>query len=193
MEPEASAAMKSTESHAIRKEHDCMKLNRESGLAIPLLALFMVVLIVLMALAIDVGMLYTARTGAQHAADAGALAGAFTYGGNPSNPNGSATAAAISAATKNKIWGNPCARGRGDSHAQPALRDRLHHPHSVNLLCQSHGNESGHDHGLGHGSGPGLSRHELPAAVLDSAQQAGWVQFNAYAGSGTDAAQPYQP
>lgn len=84
-----------------------MKPKRESGLTIPLLALFMVILIFMMALAIDVGVLYTARTSAQHAADAAALAGALTYVNNPtaSNPNGTASAAAMSVATQNKILG----------------------------------------------------------------------------------------
>lgn len=84
-----------------------MQRNRESGLTIPMAALFMVILIVMLALAVDVGVLYTARTSAQHAADAAALAGAFTYVTNPtaSNPTGTATAAAMSAATQNKILG----------------------------------------------------------------------------------------
>jgi len=82
-----------------------MRRDRESGLTIPIVALFMVILIVMMALAIDVGVLYTARTSAQHAADAAALAGAFTFVAEPtaSDPNGTAAAAALSAATKNKI------------------------------------------------------------------------------------------
>ncbi len=86
-----------------------MRSNRQTGLTIPLLALFMVVLIVMMALAIDLGVLYTARTSAQHAADAAALAGAFTYVTNPlaSNPGASATAAALAAATQNNILGAP--------------------------------------------------------------------------------------
>jgi Flp pilus assembly protein TadG len=88
-----------------------MRRRSESGLTIPLLALFMVVLIVMMALAIDVGVLYTARTSAQHAADSAALAGAFTYYTNSTapnpNPNGSASAAAVATATKNTILGTP--------------------------------------------------------------------------------------
>jgi Flp pilus assembly protein TadG len=86
-----------------------MRCNRQAGLTIPLVALFMVVLIVMMALAIDLGVLYTARTSVQHAADAGALAGAFTYVTNPylASPGPTATAAAIAAATQNKIFGVP--------------------------------------------------------------------------------------
>jgi hypothetical protein len=42
-------------------------------------AISLTALLALAALAIDMGILYTARTSAQHAADAGALAGAFTF------------------------------------------------------------------------------------------------------------------
>jgi Flp pilus assembly protein TadG len=90
----------------MRKETHPMYRSRERGLTIPLLALFIVILIAMMGLAIDMGVLYTARTSAQHAADSAALAGAFTYGDTTaSNPNGSAKAAALSAATNNKILG----------------------------------------------------------------------------------------
>jgi Flp pilus assembly protein TadG len=83
-----------------------MTRNRQRGVTIPLLALFMLVLIGMMGLALDLGVLYTARTSAQHAVDSAALAGAFTYGNTTaSNPTGTATAAAISAATKNEILG----------------------------------------------------------------------------------------
>jgi Flp pilus assembly protein TadG len=84
-----------------------MRRRSESGLTIPMLALFMVVLIVMMALAIDVGVLYTARTSAQHAADSAALAGAFTYKTNltATNPNSTAKSAAMAAATQNAILG----------------------------------------------------------------------------------------
>src|SRR5215469_14045712 len=84
-----------------------MQHNREKGLTIPMVALFMVALIAMMALAIDVGVLYTARTSAQHAADSAALAGAFTYKTSltATDPNGTARAAAIASATQNAILG----------------------------------------------------------------------------------------
>lgn len=52
---------------------------RQQGLTLPLVAVMIVVLFLLAALAIDVGVAYTARTTAQHAADAAALAGAYTW------------------------------------------------------------------------------------------------------------------
>src|SRR5262249_53083091 len=62
-------------------------------------------LLALAALAIDMGMLYTARTSAQHSADAAALAGAFTF----QNPAAAQPAAARTAAKnigdKNPILG----------------------------------------------------------------------------------------
>jgi uncharacterized membrane protein len=81
-----------------------MRPNRESGLTILMLA-------------VDLGVLYTARTSAQHAADAAALAGAFTYVTNPtaSNPTGTATAAAMSAAAQNEILGPLVPRMRSQS------------------------------------------------------------------------------
>ena len=49
------------------------------GFVIIMVALLLVVMLGFAALAIDVGMLFTARTAAQRAADAAALAGAFTF------------------------------------------------------------------------------------------------------------------
>ena len=56
----------------------------EKGMTLPLVAVFIVVLFAFAALAIDLGILYTARTSAQHAADAGALAGAAVFSNSPS-------------------------------------------------------------------------------------------------------------
>src|SRR5215468_2184327 len=82
---------------------------RERGLTIPMLALFIVVLIVMAALAVDLGLLYTARTSAQHAADAAALAGAFTFVTNPRANSSDASSAAVASATENSILGTPVA------------------------------------------------------------------------------------
>jgi Flp pilus assembly protein TadG len=79
--------------------------SRERGLTVPLVALFLVVLIVMAALAIDMGLLYTARTSAQHAADAAALAGAFTFVATPNATSSDATSAALTSATENSILG----------------------------------------------------------------------------------------
>jgi Flp pilus assembly protein TadG len=84
--------------------------NRERGLTVPMLALFLVVLLVMAALAVDMGILYTARTSAQHAADAAALAGAFTFVTNPIASSIDATSAALTSATENSILGTPVAR-----------------------------------------------------------------------------------
>jgi Flp pilus assembly protein TadG len=83
--------------------------NRERGLTVPMLALFIVVLLVMAALAIDMGLLYTARTSAQHAADAAALAGAYTFVTNPTASAADASAAAKTSGTGNSILGTPVA------------------------------------------------------------------------------------
>lgn len=57
----------------------CSLRHSENGLTLPLVALMIVVLFMLAALAIDLGVAFTARTKAQHAADAAALAGAYMW------------------------------------------------------------------------------------------------------------------
>ena len=86
----------------------------EKGMTIAMVALCIVVLFAMAALAIDLGILYTSRTSAQHAADAAALAGAFTFT-NPVAPQpGTATQAAIATAAANKILGTPAAISAGN-------------------------------------------------------------------------------
>jgi hypothetical protein len=83
----------------------CNQHKRERGVTLPLVAVFIVALFAMAALAIDLGILYTARTSAQHAADAGALAGAFTFL-NPAAPQpASAQNAAVQATNANTILG----------------------------------------------------------------------------------------
>jgi hypothetical protein len=77
----------------------------QHGITIPLLAMFIVVLFAVAALAIDVGVLYTARSSAQHAADAAALAGAFTFLDVKNVQPETAINAAIAAAETNEILG----------------------------------------------------------------------------------------
>ena len=81
--------------------------RRERGITIAMLAVFIVVLFIISALAIDIGVLYTARTSAQHAADAAALAGAFTFVNSPNaaDPALLAKNAAINIAGQNSILG----------------------------------------------------------------------------------------
>src|SRR5690348_858284 len=81
--------------------------RRERGMTLPLVALFIVVLFAFAALAIDLGILYTARTSAQHAADAGALAGAYTFQDAAKSQPAAAQNAAIAVAVQNKILGQP--------------------------------------------------------------------------------------
>lgn len=83
--------------------------HNEKGMTLPLVAVFIVVLFVAAALAIDLGIAYTARTSAQHAADAAALAGAWTFM-TPGLPQPStATNAAIQVAAQTKILGQAAA------------------------------------------------------------------------------------
>jgi Flp pilus assembly protein TadG len=69
--------------------------------------LFLVVLFVFAALAIDLGIAYTARTSAQHAADAAALAGAYTFQNPTASQPTAATNAAILMADQSTILGAP--------------------------------------------------------------------------------------
>src|SRR5712691_4481302 len=79
--------------------------ERERGITLPIVAVFIVVLFGMAALAVDLGIVYTARTSAQHTADAAALAGAYTFM-NPIAPQpASAQKAAIAIARQNKIMG----------------------------------------------------------------------------------------
>ena len=81
------------------------QLHRQRGFTIATFALFLTALVGMAALAVDVGVLYTARTSAQHAADAAALAGAFTFI-EPDKPQpATATNAAIAMAATNKVLG----------------------------------------------------------------------------------------
>lgn len=83
--------------------------RRQRGITIVMLAMFIVVLFIIAALAIDVGVLYTARTSAQQTADAAALAGAFTFVNIPnlSDHTNVAQNAAINIAAQNSILGQP--------------------------------------------------------------------------------------
>lgn len=83
--------------------------SRERGMTIPMMALFIVTLFAMAALAVDLGVLYTARTSAQHAADAAALAGAFTFMTPGAPQPDTARAAAIAAGNKNSILGTKVA------------------------------------------------------------------------------------
>ena len=87
-----------------------------------MVALCIVVLFAMAALAIDLGILYTARTSAQHAADAAALAGAFTFTNSVAPQPASAREAAIATAAANKILGTAVAVGAGNVVVDTANR-----------------------------------------------------------------------
>ena len=79
----------------------------ESGYILVTVAILLIVLMGFTALAVDVGMLYTSRTQSQAAADAAALAGAFTFVLNPDTSDQPARAVldAKKIATQNKTLG----------------------------------------------------------------------------------------
>src|SRR3954470_6457421 len=89
--------------------------HSERGMTIAMVALCIVVLFAMAALAVDLGVLFTARTSAQHAADAAALAGAFTFVAPPNAPQpSSAQNAAVATAAANKILGTSVAITTGN-------------------------------------------------------------------------------
>jgi Flp pilus assembly protein TadG len=84
------------------------RIRAQRGMTLMTVCLLLVSFMGLAALCIDLGILYTARTSAQHAADAAALAGASTFVYEPlaSQPT-AAQNAAIAVAAANKILGQP--------------------------------------------------------------------------------------
>ena len=84
-----------------------MKRNRQRGFTIATFALLLGGLMAMAALAVDVGVLYTARTSAQHAADAAALAAAFTFVDGTTDQPTAAINSAIAVAAQNKVMGQP--------------------------------------------------------------------------------------
>lgn len=91
------------------------RIRAQRGMTLVVVCLLLIAFLGIAALCIDLGILYTARTSAQHAADAAALAGAFTFVNSPTatQPN-AAQQAAIAAAGTNKILGQSVAIGAGD-------------------------------------------------------------------------------
>lgn len=83
------------------------KVRDESGAAIALVALTMVAMLSAVALAVDVGMLMTARTEAQVVADGAALEGARTLLANQgANPDAARSAAILAGSTDNTVRGS---------------------------------------------------------------------------------------
>lgn len=79
----------------------------QRGMTLVVVALLLAVLLGIVALCVDLGVLYTARTSAQHAADASALAGAYTFLNPAATQPTAAQNAAISVAGANTILGQP--------------------------------------------------------------------------------------
>lgn len=116
-----------------------LRLNRhpESGATLVLVAVMIVALLAVGAIAVDIGMLYTARTSAQHAADSAALAGAAEFlqpcnavAGTPAPPGCgtvrsvtlAAQNAAIAIASRNAIFGTPVVVAAADVNVDEANR-----------------------------------------------------------------------
>jgi Flp pilus assembly protein TadG len=82
--------------------------KKERGATLIFVALVLFVLLGIAALAVDLGVMYTARTSAQHAADAAALAGAVTFVKEPmADQPDTASGAAVAVGTQNAILGVP--------------------------------------------------------------------------------------
>ena len=83
--------------------------SEEGGFVLVLVAFVLVVLVGFVALGVDSGILYTARTSAQDASDAAALAGAYSFVVSPTSDNtlaiATATAQAKAVATASTILG----------------------------------------------------------------------------------------
>src|SRR5438445_526077 len=84
--------------------------KKQKGFVLVVLALLLVALIGFLALAVDIGVLYSARTSAQGVADAAALAGAFTFINDTQSPQPqTASSNALQVARNNSVLGQPVA------------------------------------------------------------------------------------
>lgn len=97
---------------ALRQQRETKPAKREQGFVLIAVALMLIALLGFVALAVDTGVLYSARTDAQGIADAAAMAGAFTFINTPSLPQpATATNYALGVATANSVMGKPIAAG----------------------------------------------------------------------------------
>src|SRR5213594_3652033 len=84
--------------------------KKQEGFVIAVLAIVLLALVGFLALAVDIGVLYSARTSAQGVADAAALAGAFTFINDTQSPQPqTASDNALQVAINNSILGQPVA------------------------------------------------------------------------------------
>ena len=86
--------------------------KREEGFFLIVVALMLIILLGFVALAVDTGVLYSARTDVQEVADAAAMAGAFTFTNTPSLPQPeTAINYATGVATSNTVMGKAISAG----------------------------------------------------------------------------------
>jgi Flp pilus assembly protein TadG len=88
------------------------RARKARGITVPMTAAFVVTLFAMAALAVDFGVAYTARASVQHAADAAALAGAFTFVNqqNADDPAQAARDAAAAVANTSYVLGQQVGR-----------------------------------------------------------------------------------
>ena len=104
----------------------------ERGMSFVIVSIGITAFVAATTLAVDVGMLMTARSQAQNAADAGALAGAIALAFNDFNDrssSGPAVQGAVNAALANKVVGGVVSIGTGDVTfpvAPSGNSDRVH-------------------------------------------------------------------
>lgn len=79
--------------------------HSQRGMTLMIVALLLVCFMGIAALCVDLGVLYTARTSAQHAADAAALAGAYTFLNPAANQPTAAQNAAVAVGNTNTVLG----------------------------------------------------------------------------------------
>jgi Flp pilus assembly protein TadG len=80
--------------------------SKESGYVLVTVALLLFVLLGFVALAVDIGILYSARTAAQRAADSAALAGALVFAVDTTPEEADIKAKAVASALENTIFGD---------------------------------------------------------------------------------------
>ena len=98
-------------------------IHSQRGMTLMVVCLLLIAFLGVAALCIDLGVLYTARTSAQHAADAAALAGAFTFVNSPTATQpAAAQQEAIAVASSNTILGQSVNISAGDVVVDTAKR-----------------------------------------------------------------------
>ena len=86
--------------------------KKQEGFVLVVVAIVLMVLVGFLALAVDIGVLYSARTSAQEVADAAALAGAYTFVNDTQSPQPqTASNNALQVAVNNSILGQAVAAG----------------------------------------------------------------------------------